>query len=89
MTESEASATVAKLMAETAQINTEAVRALADIRRLNVETPRIEREILKLELERRKLYLEIVLYPFIALSGIVAATIGVTVAVLKLSGHVQ
>jgi len=83
MTDTETQATIAKLMAETAQINTNAVKTLAEIRNLNADTPRLVAETGKLDAERRKLQRETYFYPVIAGGGVVL----VAIALVKLMEH--
>jgi len=99
VTNDEASAEIAKLLAETAQINTEnqriqaetaqiiaeTQRIQAETRRLNGEIPHLKAETGKFDAARTKVMRETFFYPVVAGSGVILAAIGL----LKLLGHVQ
>jgi ABC-type enterochelin transport system permease subunit len=77
MTEIEANASIAKLIAETATLNAELARTIAETRKLNVETPKLAVEAVNLGVLRGKLYLEIILYPMVVFGTWAVAVVGV------------
>jgi hypothetical protein len=89
MTETEANANIAKLMAETerlsaetATLNAELARTIAETRHLNAEIPKFQVEAVNLGVLRGKLYLEIIFYPLVVFSAWLAAVL----AALKVFG---
>jgi hypothetical protein len=87
MTDTEANATVARFLAEIAQLNAETARLQAETRRLNEEAPKISAETRNLSADRdrvyaetRKLEREARWFPLVVFSGAVAATVAIFTA---------
>ena len=76
MTETEANANIAKLMAETERLHAETVRIQSETRKLNIEVPKLQNEAINFGVMRGKMYLEIILYPLVVFGAWSLAVVG-------------